>query len=179
MLEVTYSQRKSNYCREYWPYSSEQSPHKLPNRQINKQQWPNKKEIFQLCWNTFSTFHQVQFVRQYSEVRHLLILDEVITDLDHRQPKVKFKENIIFNVNTESWNNVGHRSEYDTLGLTDIKWGVSSRWSFRPNSKWSSIETVTIGKTHSTLILIYPLFVCSLNMSCTSTSKRAWTMWFR
>ena len=33
-----------------------------------------------------------------------------------------------------------------------IKWCASSRWSFHPNSEtWSSIETLTIGKTHPTL----------------------------
>ena len=31
-----------------------------------------------------------------------------------------------------------------------VKWGASSRWSFRPNSAWSSTETTTIGKTHPT-----------------------------
>ena len=34
-----------------------------------------------------------------------------------------------------------------------ITWGASSRWSFRPNSKWGSIETVTMGKTHPTKTL--------------------------
>ena len=29
---------------------------------------------------------------------------------------------------------------------------ASSRWSFRPNSAWSSIETTTIGKMHPTLV---------------------------
>ena len=32
-----------------------------------------------------------------------------------------------------------------------IKWGVSSRWSFRPNSAWGTIETTTIAKAHPTL----------------------------
>ena len=32
-----------------------------------------------------------------------------------------------------------------------IKRGASSRWSFRPNSAWGSIETATIGKTHPTV----------------------------
>ena len=32
-----------------------------------------------------------------------------------------------------------------------IKWGASSRWSFRPNFACSSTETATIGKTHPTL----------------------------
>ena len=32
----------------------------------------------------------------------------------------------------------------------NIKWGASSRWSFCPNSAWSSTET-TIGSTHPTL----------------------------
>ena len=31
------------------------------------------------------------------------------------------------------------------------KGGVASRWSFGPNSAWSSIETMTIGKMHLTL----------------------------
>ena len=33
-----------------------------------------------------------------------------------------------------------------------VKWGVSPRWSFDPNSAWASIET-TIKKTHSALHL--------------------------
>ena len=32
-----------------------------------------------------------------------------------------------------------------------LKWGASSRWSFGPKSACGSIETMTIGKTHSTL----------------------------
>ena len=36
-----------------------------------------------------------------------------------------------------------------------LNWGASSRWLFCPNSAWSSIETTTIGKTHSTLIIAY------------------------
>ena len=32
-----------------------------------------------------------------------------------------------------------------------VKWGASFRWSFDPNSAWSSIETMTIGKTHPSL----------------------------
>ena len=32
-----------------------------------------------------------------------------------------------------------------------LKWGASSRWSFRPNSVWGSIETMTIWKPHPTL----------------------------
>ena len=35
----------------------------------------------------------------------------------------------------------------------NLKWGASSRWSFCPNSAWSSIETTTIGKTHPTVEL--------------------------
>ena len=34
-----------------------------------------------------------------------------------------------------------------------IKWDASSRWSFRPISPCSSIETTTIRKTHPTLIV--------------------------
>ena len=33
-----------------------------------------------------------------------------------------------------------------------IKWGATSRWSLGPNSAWSSIETMIIGKTHPTLL---------------------------
>ena len=33
----------------------------------------------------------------------------------------------------------------------NLKWGASSRWSFCPNSAWSSIET-TIGMMHPTLL---------------------------
>ena len=33
-----------------------------------------------------------------------------------------------------------------------VKWGVSSRWSFRPNSACGSIEKTTIGKTRPTLV---------------------------
>ena len=32
-----------------------------------------------------------------------------------------------------------------------IKWGASFRWSCLPNSAWSSIETMTIGKTRLSL----------------------------
>ena len=32
-----------------------------------------------------------------------------------------------------------------------VKWNASSRSSFGPKSAWGSIETTTIGKTHSTL----------------------------
>ena len=32
-----------------------------------------------------------------------------------------------------------------------IKRGASSRWSFRPNSAWGTIETTTIAKAHPTL----------------------------
>ena len=32
-----------------------------------------------------------------------------------------------------------------------IKWSSSYRWLFGPSSAWSSIETTTIGKTHSIL----------------------------
>ena len=38
-----------------------------------------------------------------------------------------------------------------SLVRTDLQWGASSRWLFRPNSAWCSIETMTIGKTHPTL----------------------------
>ena len=31
------------------------------------------------------------------------------------------------------------------------KWGASSLWPFGPNSAWRSVETMTIGKPHSTL----------------------------
>ena len=38
--------------------------------------------------------------------------------------------------------------------------GAPSRWSFGPNSAWSSIETMAIGKTHPTLFVktmpLYP-----------------------
>ena len=37
---------------------------------------------------------------------------------------------------------------------TVSKVGVSSRWSFRPNSAWGSIETMTMEKTHPTLKLL-------------------------
>ena len=33
-----------------------------------------------------------------------------------------------------------------------IKWGASSWWWFGPNSAYGSIETMTIGKTHPTLL---------------------------
>ena len=33
----------------------------------------------------------------------------------------------------------------------NLKWGASSRWSFRPNSVWGSVGTTTIGKTNPTL----------------------------
>ena len=33
-----------------------------------------------------------------------------------------------------------------------VKWGAAARWSFRPNSAWGSIETMTIAPT---------LFFCS------------------
>ena len=39
----------------------------------------------------------------------------------------------------------------------NLKWGVSSQWSFHPNSACSSNETPTIGKTHPTLILSFTL----------------------
>ena len=32
-----------------------------------------------------------------------------------------------------------------------LKWGASSRWSFRPNSAWGSRETTTTGNTRTTL----------------------------
>ena len=35
--------------------------------------------------------------------------------------------------------------------INEIKWDASSRWSFRPISPWSSIETTIIRKTHPTL----------------------------
>ena len=35
--------------------------------------------------------------------------------------------------------------------IPDVKWGTPSRWSFRPISAWSSIETTTTKKTHPTL----------------------------
>ena len=34
-----------------------------------------------------------------------------------------------------------------------IKWYAPSRWSFRPISAWRSIETTTMRKTHSTLLV--------------------------
>ena len=37
------------------------------------------------------------------------------------------------------------------LTTRQVKWGASSRWSFRPNSAGGSIETTTIGDTHPTL----------------------------
>ena len=40
-----------------------------------------------------------------------------------------------------------------------MKWGASSRWSFRPNSAWGSKETTTIGKTHPTLYYIYLIHI--------------------
>ena len=36
--------------------------------------------------------------------------------------------------------------------IWNIKWGASSRWSFRPNSTWGRIETMTIAKTHPALL---------------------------
>ena len=32
-----------------------------------------------------------------------------------------------------------------------LKWGASSRWPFRQNSAWGTIEATTIGKKHPTL----------------------------
>ena len=48
-----------------------------------------------------------------------------------------------------------------------LKWGVFSRWSFRSNFAWSSIETMTIAKTHPSfrtrktlfLVLSYSLYI--------------------
>ena len=34
----------------------------------------------------------------------------------------------------------------------NVKWDASSRWSFRLNSAWSSIETTIIENTHPTLL---------------------------
>ena len=45
--------------------------------------------------------------------------------------------------------------------LCNLKWGASSRWSFRPNSTWGSIETSTIRKTHPTLQLLKFEFISS------------------
>ena len=39
-----------------------------------------------------------------------------------------------------------------TACIWNIKWGASSRWSFRPNSVWGRIETMTIAKTPPTLL---------------------------
>ena len=38
-----------------------------------------------------------------------------------------------------------------TWTMYKLKWDASSRWPFRPNSAWGSIEMVTIEKTRSTL----------------------------
>ena len=35
---------------------------------------------------------------------------------------------------------------------TLIKWDASFRWSFGPICAWGSIETMTIGTTHPTLV---------------------------
>ena len=40
---------------------------------------------------------------------------------------------------------------HPTLLFYLLQWGVSSRWSFEPNSVCGSIETTTTGKTHPTL----------------------------
>ena len=42
-----------------------------------------------------------------------------------------------------------------------IKWGVSSRWSFRPNFAWGSIETATIRKTNLTLYVKFECVDCN------------------
>ena len=36
-----------------------------------------------------------------------------------------------------------------------LKWGASAQWSFGPNITWGRIETMTIGKTHPTVVYIY------------------------
>ena len=42
------------------------------------------------------------------------------------------------------------------FGRENLKWGASSRWSFRPNSAWGSIETTTIRETHPALLTDWP-----------------------
>ena len=39
--------------------------------------------------------------------------------------------------------------------LHSLKWSAYSRWSFRPNSAWGSIGTVTIMKMHPTLNMVH------------------------
>ena len=46
--------------------------------------------------------------------------------------------------------------DWVTLIFKLLKWGASSPWSFRPNTVWNSIEMMTIGKTHLTLIISNP-----------------------
>ena len=43
--------------------------------------------------------------------------------------------------------------------ISKLKRGVSSLWSFRPNSTWDSIETTTIGKMDSTLEIAISYFM--------------------
>jgi len=45
----------------------------------------------------------------------------------------------------------GHLERMVCADLKLIKWGASSRWSFRPNSAWGSIGTTIIGRTRPTL----------------------------
>jgi len=45
-----------------------------------------------------------------------------------------------------------HRDDAAPFYERSIKWDASSRWSFHPNPAWGSIEMMTIGKTHPTLI---------------------------
>ena len=46
--------------------------------------------------------------------------------------------------------------DWVTLIFKLLKWDASSPWSFRPNTVWNSIEMMTIGKTHLTLIISNP-----------------------
>ena len=50
--------------------------------------------------------------------------------------------------------------ELEKESISIIKWGASSRWSFRPNSAWGSIETTNLAKTHPTLFRIFLSKLC-------------------
>ena len=54
-----------------------------------------------------------------------------------------------------------------------VKWSASIRWSFGPIFAWGSIETTTIGKTHSTLNLTVEPYVMIRNATNESNSIRS------
>ena len=67
---------------------------------------------------------------------------------------------------------------FDSNFITIIKWGVSFRWSFRPNSAWGSIETMTIGKTRLTLAIYRTFGLWNFDRIFRISRNKVWTEWW-